>query len=207
MDDRERHSGVPEALKQHPDVEITTRRLSLGDYQVDDTLIVERKTLADFALSVRDGRLFNQVARLTRQRTKRVCLILEGTSDRYPNLAIPTPAFRGALVTVTVVFNLPLLRSATPKETAEMILYAEHQLQRRDSRPPRRYGYNIKSLPRQQSLLLQAIPEIGPIKAERLLKSLGSPAAVASANIEQLMTVEGIGEKAATQIHQVFQGR
>jgi len=205
-DDRERHSGVPKALKQYPDVEITTRRLTLGDYHVDDTLIVERKTLVDFALPVRDGRLFNQVVRLARQRTKRVCLILEGTSTRYPKLPIPVPAFRGALVTVTVVFNLPLLRSATPEETAELILYAARQLRRRDVRPPRRYGYNIKSLPRQQSLLLQAIPEIGPVKAERLLKAFGSPAGVAHATDESLEELDGIGPSAARKIHNVFHG-
>ncbi len=160
----------------------------------------------DFANSVRDGRLFSQAARLTRQRTKRVCLILEGTSTRYPNLPIPPAPLRGALVTVAVIFCLPILRSASPEETADIILCAAHQLQRRNTKPPRRYGYNLGSLVRQQRFLLQAIPEIGPLKAERLLNAFGSPAGVANATAKDLEVVEGIGPSAAEKIHRVFHG-
>jgi len=203
-DDRERRSGVPEALANHPDVEVTTHRLSLGDYRVDDTLIVERKTLADFAKSVKDGRLFSQAARLSRQRTKRVCLIIEGTSTQYPNLAIPLAPLRGALVTVAVIFCLPILRSVTPEETAKIILYAARQLQHRNTKPARRYGYNLSSLAHQQRFLLQAIPEIGPLKAGRLLNAFGSPAGVANATAKDLEVVEGIGPSAAEKVHRVF---
>ena len=67
---------------------------------------------------------------------------------------------QGAIITVTLVFGIPLLRSATPEETADLILYAADQLQRRTTKPPQRYGYHPKSLTRQQSFLLQAIPDI-----------------------------------------------
>jgi len=33
----------------------------MGDYQVEKRLIVERKTLKDFAVSIIDGRLFKQM--------------------------------------------------------------------------------------------------------------------------------------------------
>ena len=62
-DDREPQS-VLDALKALPNVRVTISRLKLGDYQVDRRLLVERKTLRDFALSVLDGRLFSQAARL-----------------------------------------------------------------------------------------------------------------------------------------------
>ena len=204
VDDRERSSGVAEALWQRPGVSIAIHRLNLSDYQVDDSLIVERKTLADFALSVRDCRLFTQVGRLTRQRRMRTCLILEGTPDRYPRLAIQKPAFQGALITVTLVFGLPVLRSATPKGTADLILYAANQLQRREVRPPRRRGFKVAGNRRRQILMLQAIPEIGPKKAELLLDAFGSPAEIASAPIDALSNVDGIGPKAARSIRRVF---
>jgi len=207
VDDRERSSGVAEALWQRPGVNVVVRRLQLGDYIVDSTLIVERKTLADFALSVRDCRLFTQVGRLTRQRQMRTCLILEGTPERYPRLAIPKPAFQGALITVTLVFGLPVLYSATPEETADLILYAANQLQRREVRPPRRRGFKVTGNRRRQILLLQAIPEIGPKKAELLLDAFGSPADIASAPIDALANVDGIGPKTARSIHRVFHGK
>ena len=204
VDDRERYSGVAESLWRRPGVSVAVCRLQLGDYQVDDSLIVERKTLADFARSVRDCRLFTQVGRLTRQHTMRACLILEGTPDRYPQLAIPKPAFQGALITVTLVFGLPVIRSATPEETADLILYAANQLRQRDVTPPRRRGLKVTGNRRRQILLLQAIPEIGPKKAGLLLDAFDTPAGVAGAKVEQIQAVEGIGAKAAKRIHEVF---
>jgi ERCC4-type nuclease len=204
IDDRERPSGVIEALRNHPNVELTVRRLELGDYLIERTLVVERKTLSDFAVSVVDGRLFTQASRLTRTNRARPCFILEGAKEHHPNLVISRSAMQGAIIALTVVFGLPLLRSTCPRETADLILYAADQLQRRNSTAPRRQGYHPKGLARQQSFLLQAIPEIGPAKAKRLLDTFGSPFGVASASVDDLRAVDGIGEAAATKIHQVF---
>lgn len=204
VDNRERCSRVAEALWRLPGVSVAIRRLELGDYQVSDSLIVERKTLADFARSVRDCRLFTQVGRLSRHRKMRTCLILEGTSDCYPRLAIPKPAFQGAMITVTLVFGLPVLRSATPEDTADLILYAANQLRRREVRPPRRRGFKVTGNRRRQILLLQTIPDVGPKKAEILLDTFRTPAGIAKASVDELRSVDGIGEVAATKIHQVF---
>jgi len=206
IDDRERTTRVAVVLQRKTNARISIERLPLGDYNVDDTLIVERKTLADFALSVRDGRLFTQVARLTRSTKVRTCLILEGTSEQYPRLAIPRPAFQGALISVTLVFGLPVLRSTSPEETADLILYAAQQLQRRDVRQPRRRGFRAGGTTRHQLLLLQAIPEIGPARAGWLLNAFGSPAGVAEATVESLEAVQGIGQHSAQRIYSVLHG-
>jgi len=206
IDDRERGSGVIEALRDHPNVELTIRRLKLGDYLIDKTLIVERKTLSDFAVSVVDGRLFTQASTLARTNRARPCFILEGAKKDHPKLVISRSAMQGAIIALTLVFGLPLLRSRCPRETADLILYAADQLQRRNSTTPKRQGYHPKGLARQQSFLLQAIPEIGPAKAKLLLDTFGSPFGVASAKVEDLRAVDGIGEVAATRIHQVFHG-
>jgi len=205
IDDRERSSGVAEGLSRRPGVNITTRRLSLGDYEVDGTLIVERKTLADFAVSVLDGRLFRQVGRLARDRDSRTCLILEGTPERYPRLAIPNHAFQGALITVTLVFGVPVLRSATPEETADLILFAAQQLHRQAALPPRRIDARGGSLRRSQLLMLQAVPMVGPLRSEALLDTLGVPSQIANADVEILAEVDGIGPTVAANIQRVMQ--
>ena len=204
VDDRERSSGVAEALGGRSDVDITFRRLSLGDYEIDGTLIVERKTLADFAVSVLDGRLFRQAARLARNPAMRTCLILEGTPERYPRLAIPNHAFQGALITVTLVFGVPVLRSATPEETADLILFAAQQLQRQAILPPRRMGAKGSTLRKSQLLLLQAVPMVGPLRADALLETLGVPAQIANADLEALAEVNGIGPAIAASIRRVM---
>ena len=57
-DDREQKSEVIKSLFGIENVAINIRRLPLGDYQIGKRLIVERKTLKDFAISIVDGRLF-----------------------------------------------------------------------------------------------------------------------------------------------------
>jgi len=204
VDDRERSSGVPEALRSRSDVDITFRRLTLGDYDVDGALIVERKTLADFAVSVLDGRLFRQAGRLARNQESRTCLILEGTPERYPRLAISDSAIQGALITVTLVFGVPVLRSVTPEETADLILFAAQQLHRQAALPPRRTGAKVDSVRRSQLLLLQAIPMVGPLRAEALLRTLGAPSQIANADTVTLAEIDGIGPTIAANIRRVL---
>lgn len=49
-DDRERPSGVVDALRERGDVQVCVRRLKCGDYLIGGGMLVERKTFADFAL-------------------------------------------------------------------------------------------------------------------------------------------------------------
>lgn len=75
-DDCERKSKVISSLMDMKGVTVSTQRLSIGDYQVDNRLLFERKTLHDFAISIIDGRLFKQMFRL---------------ANSNPNLAKPEP--------------------------------------------------------------------------------------------------------------------
>ena len=76
-DDREHKSEVIESLMQIENVVVSISRLSMGDYTIDNRLIVERKTLKDFAISIIDGRLFKQMLCLANSNSNAV-LILEG---------------------------------------------------------------------------------------------------------------------------------
>src|SRR4051794_20189704 len=78
-DDREAGSGVIEELRARADVELRIGRMLVGDFDVEDRIRVERKTLRDFGVSIFDGRLFKQCAALS-QSAARGVLILEGTA-------------------------------------------------------------------------------------------------------------------------------
>lgn len=77
-DDRERKNIVIKFLSDMKNVSVAVKRLSVGDYIVDNQLVFEKKTLKDFARSIVDGRLFRQAIRLANSKYKSV-LILEGT--------------------------------------------------------------------------------------------------------------------------------
>lgn len=64
MDDREPLGVLGPLLDQHPEIVWSHRRLPVGDFRIGSQAVVERKTMRDFALSLTDGRLFRQVARL-----------------------------------------------------------------------------------------------------------------------------------------------
>ena len=51
-DDREQKSAVIASLSKTEDIDLTICRLSMGDYRIDNRLLVERKTLKDFAVSI-----------------------------------------------------------------------------------------------------------------------------------------------------------
>ncbi len=63
-DDRERHGGVIDRLRGYEEVSLIVERLPLGDYLIDEVLLIERKTLPDLVASIKDGRLFGQAHRL-----------------------------------------------------------------------------------------------------------------------------------------------
>ena len=55
VDDREARSGDIQVLRVVGNVSITIRCLDVGDYEVDERLLVERKTLPDLEASIKDS--------------------------------------------------------------------------------------------------------------------------------------------------------
>jgi ERCC4-type nuclease len=109
-DDRESTSGIFEHLRSFSDVRLHIERLLTGDYIVDNTIIFERKAAADFAESLIDTRLFCQARRLANQ-SLRGAFIIEGSASDWCKLRERREALQGALLTLSLVFDLPVFRS------------------------------------------------------------------------------------------------
>ena len=180
-------------------VDVQVRRLSIGDYQVNNRVIVERKTLKDFAVSIIDGRLFKQTIRLANSSFNGV-LILEGTVSDAVELGVPRDAMQGALITVSVILGIPVLRSKNPSETARLIVYIARQVKSIVRGGIHRHGYRPKDKRKKQLYILQGLPGIGYERAVRLLDKFGSVEAVISAGSDELQTVYGIGKSVADKI-------
>jgi ERCC4-type nuclease len=198
-DDRECRSEVINSLSGIENVDVCIRRLSLGDYQIGDRVIVERKTLNDYAKSIVDGRLFKQMMRLASANPMGV-LILEGTASDIVEIGMTREAMQGALITVSLILGIPVLRSKDPSETAKLIVYIARQIETIASGGVHRHGYRPKDKRKRQLFLLQGLPGIGPEKAGRLLESFGSVEAAISASSNELQSVDGIGKSIADKI-------
>ena len=199
VDHREARSGVLEHLSNLPNIRLRWENLSTGDYIVDGSAIFERKTAADFADSIIDERLFSQAKRLT-ELSLRPAFIEEGTAADWKALALRCEAQPVALITLTLIFDLPVFRSETPKETAQLLIYAGCQLARLRNEISRYHNGKPKRKRTRRLRLLTTLPGVGPGRAYRLLEHFGSIEACINAPIEVLETIPGIGPKTAAAI-------
>jgi len=199
VDDREQTAPVLKHLRALPNADVEVRRLKAGDYLADDCLLFERKTVRDFGLSMRDGRLFKQARRLAAGRYRAV-YILEGNTARLTSVGVRREGVQGAIIALTIMLNIPLLRSLSPEETARLIYFASDQLKRLPKGGLYRAGRRPKGKRRRQLFILQGLPGIGPELAERLLDTFGSAENVFGATRDELAEVHGIGDKTAKAI-------
>jgi len=198
-DDRERASGVLEHLASHHSLKLTVRRLELGDYLVDNRILFERKTIADFSASIVDGRLFAQACRMAESSFHPVFLI-EGSVKGNNMSGVNREAIQGSVITLSLFLNIPCFRSFDVRETANLIRYTGQQLQRNRNGGVYRHGYRPKRRRNRQLFVLQGLPGIGPARAERLLEKFGSIEAVFCADAEALSRVKGLGRRTAEAI-------
>ncbi|TVQ93041.1 MAG: nuclease [Chromatiaceae bacterium] len=199
VDDREHAAAVLPALRRLPGVQVRLARLAVGDYQVDECLLFERKTLPDLVRSLKDGRLFSQALRLANA-PLRAAIILEGRAGDLAASQMRREAIQGALIMLTLFLGLPLLRAADARESATLILLAARQGRAFASGALPRHGRRPRGKARLQSHILQGLPGIGPTRARRLLDRFGSIEAIIAASAADLASVEGIGKTTAAAI-------
>jgi ERCC4-type nuclease len=199
VDHREAPSGVLSLLREREDVTAIVHRLALGDFEVDERFLFERKTLSDLAQSVKDGRLFSQACRLANA-SRWTAIILEGTGRDLVDSGMRREALQGALITTTLFLGVPLMRSRDLAETVRVMIYAARQGRAVISGSLPRKGRRFRDKRRLQTHILQGLPGVGPERAKRLLDHFGSVEAVLTADPRDLASVSGIGTGTAETI-------
>ena len=199
VDDREAKCLTVRALKETDGVDVVIQRLPLGDYKIDNRLLFERKTLFDFTASIKDGRLFRQACKLASSPI-RSAIILEGTAKDLAVSNMRREAIQGALITISIVLGIPVLRSKEPRETARLMLYAAKQVRSTEIRALPRNIRRPQGKRKTQLYLLQGLPGVGPERAHHLLESFGSVEAVFTASSDELVKIPGIGRHIAERI-------
>jgi len=213
IDYRETNPLILQALEDHPEFIPQIGYLKTGDYQIEDLLLVERKTCSDFSLSVVQGRLFRQAMRLTQEMQDRnvlvAALIVEGQEDEFHKINISREAILGAMASIQVRFHLPVFRTMTPIESVKMMEMIYHQLIGEDENHgrsfPLRWGkFSKKSRKKNQIHILQGLPGIGSARAADLLNHFGSVGDVFAASLDELSQVRGIGKTTAMSIRKIL---
>jgi DNA excision repair protein ERCC-4 len=202
VDNRESASEVVGCLECHEGVEISMQHLKVGDYQVAGWLF-ERKTLLDFSASIVDGRLFSQANRLAGSRTS-AAIILEGSGKDLATVGVHRNALQGALITLALIYQIPILRSRSAAETAQLLLFAGHQLCRQPLDTIPRHGRQPKRRRKLQVHILQGLPGVGPRRAVALLDHFGAVRTALNASVPELCFVPGIHRATAEKIHGIL---
>lgn len=205
VDYREARSPVAIALSRISEVMLKSGHLNVGDYLIDGRILFERKTLGDLAQSIKDGRLFSQASRLASS-SLQCAVILEGTSESLRGSKIRREAIQGAIISLTLKFRIPVLRSMDPPESALLMLYASRQMRPQSQPLLRRTGKRPHGLRKIQLHLLQGFPGIGPVRAEHLLQELGTIRTICNVDEITLANVRGIGSRTAKKILRVLEG-
>jgi len=201
VDYREIASGLTDLLKNSGAL-VKIAKLSYGDYIINDTITVERKTAKDFLISIIDGRLFNQLSNL-----KKFCnhpiLLIEGnpyeTEHNFDRMAI-----KGALVSTQTIWYVPVIFSRTKEDSRDILLMISRQVGTYIDIVPLRGGYRTKRLKSKQLYLLQGFPQVGPKLAKRLILHFKSVSKIMNASVQALTEVDGIGKISAERIREVL---
>jgi DNA excision repair protein ERCC-4 len=201
VDFSERRAALLDLVRKSAHFEVHLERLAVGDYVIDGGVIVERKTYADFATSLVDGRLFPQAAALARS-PHRPVVLLEG--PKLPQMPDVHPhALKGAIISLAVMWRLPVIYARDPEDSLRILQFLAHQLARTEPGILQRYDRKPKRLASRKLYMLQGLPGVGPALANRLLLQFGSVEDVVTATEGMLTQVRGIGPKKAQRIRKL----
>jgi ERCC4-type nuclease len=183
------------------DAEVKVETLPVGDFLSSSETVIERKTRNDFENSIMDGRLFKQLENM-KLNYKNAIVIVEGPRGEE---RIRKEALLGAYASVITDYNATLFFTQNKFRTAELIFAIAKHEQMAEKRPLRLFAKRkALTLEEQQIMILESLPLIGRKKAEALLEHFGSIKKIANASLNQLCEVEGIGEKRAKIIFDIF---
>jgi Fanconi anemia group M protein len=201
VDIREAHNEVTRRLSEIG-VLVVPSRLEVGDYQLSDRLIVERKTTRDFLSSIKDGRLFAQASEMVKYFEKAV-LIVEGRL-LYSLSSFSPKAIRGSLSSLILDYGISVLITIDASDTAGMLATMAKHEQLGSKGALRHPKKRAKTLMERQEIIVSELPGVGLKLAQELLRHFGSIERLATASEDELMKVEGIGAKRAREIRRVM---
>ncbi len=200
VDDRE--NAVAKELSRM-DIVVDKQRMDVADFLVSEDTAIERKQAEDFVDSILDSRLFDQLIEM--QDYRKPVLIVEG-KELYSHRDVHPNAIRGALATVAIDYEIPILWSDGRKETAEMLKsLAKREQEEKEKDVAVRANKSSNTEKELQKYMVAGLPGVNTKIAERMLKEFGSVESTYTASFEDLKEIEGIGDKKAARIRELLE--
>lgn len=201
-DNREFQSDVVKELARK-NCAVKPKQLEVGDFILSEKVAVERKTTSDFLSSVFDQRIFDQLKNLNKSFEKPV-LLIEGT-DIYSERDVHPNSIRGALSSIAIDLEIPILWSQSQDDTAAILFWIAKREQIEEERNVAiRGGKQPTTLEEKQLWLVAGLPGVDRVRAERILDHFKTPEEVFKADVSELKEVKGVGDKIAKKIRNVL---
>lgn len=179
---------------------IKEMNLKCGDFICSKRIAIERKRHEDFISSVIDGRVFEQ-AKALRESFEKPLMIIEGFSNREIN----ENALKAALASLIVDYNISLITTKNPLDTAKTIYWiAEKEQQENKYELAFKVGKKPKDDKKIKEFIVASIPGISTKLSKRLLEYFGSVEKIFLASEVELRKVKGIGKELAKKIKRIL---
>jgi Fanconi anemia group M protein len=191
-----REKEVIEHLKRLGAV-VNEQALEVGDYICSEAVGIEKKTHNDFISSIIDGRIFEQAEDLKKNFEKPV-VVIEGYSNRQINENV----LKAAIASLIIDFNVSLLTTKNPMDTAKTIFWMAKKEQSAGGGIAIKVGKKPKEMKKLQEFVVASIPGISTVLAKRLLQHFGSIEKMVTADVAELQKV--VGKKKSETVKKVL---
>jgi ERCC4-type nuclease len=211
VDSRETNSMIPNLLNDL-NVPNSIVQLEVGDYIIGE-IACERKDTGDYINSLMNGNLSTQLYELSFNYQLSYLLIEGDVASAMMERGIRRDIYVSSLVGNSLrkapegeKGQIITVNLTTPYDTALFIKKLWEKLEEGGSRRPR-LGHKPVTSNESLVYIVSSMSGIGEVKARNLIKKFGTIKNLCQASTEELLEVEGIGPKLATQINTVLNSR
>lgn len=194
-------------------LKVSVQELPAGDFLLlaspnKQSLLIERKTVNDFANSIRDNRIWDQ-SKLLKEAAlidgHRPLVLIEGDLEelvKYRGWRIQS--ILRVIDTLILDMDMPVIYTPNKEASISWIIAKAKSLGRTEEKKVIRMRVERKPMTLNERILYVAEGLVGPQLARRLLEKFKTLRAIANASVYELMSIEGIGEKRAEEIFAIF---
>lgn len=195
-------SREPETIKsimRREKINFEIKKLPTFDYIINEEIGIERKCYPDLVGSVVTRRLYAQLDRIVKSPLRAYILIEGHISDSYRILQYSKiqgdcrDIARGALITIAVNYNIPILYAPTQYDTVEII----KKIEKKSGNYNLKVQKPVKTL-NETAKVLTLINGVGSSTAMNIVEKCGKK--INKYTTKKLMQTKGVGKKTAQKI-------